>query len=121
MSSTKRKSRSKRRARTQKQAAQSTLRIGATIGVPDVLRTLGVDPSELLAEVGIDLGLFDNPNNQISYRARGRMMAHCATRTRCPHFGLLVGQRAGLSGFGVVGLLAKYSPDVESALHSLSR
>jgi len=49
------------------------------------------------------------------------MLEHCATRTGCPHFGLLVGQQAGLGAFGLVGLLVKYSPDVESALHSLSR
>ena len=48
-------------------------------------------------------------------------MAHCAIRTECPHFGLLVGQRAGLSSFGVVGLLAKHSPDVGTALRSLVR
>ena len=100
---------------------QSTLRIGANIGVPEVLRNLGVDPSEILAEIGIELSLFDNPNNPISYLARGRMFAHCAERTACPHFGLLVGQRAGLSSFGVVGLLAKHSPDVGFALRSLVR
>ena len=122
LSSTNRKSRSaKRSGQRKKRQGKSALRIGATIGVPDVLRTLGEDPSEVLAEVGIDLSLFDNPNNQISYLARGRMMAHCAIRTRCPHFGLLVGQQAGLGGFGLVGLLAKFSTDVESALHSLSR
>lgn len=100
---------------------ESTLRIGATIGVPEVLSSLGADPAEVLAEVGIDISLFDNPNNLISYVSRGRMMAHCAERTACPHFGLLVGQRARLSSFGVVGLLAKHSPDVESALHGLVR
>lgn len=110
-----------RRSVKQSKSVKPMLRIGATIGLPEVLITLGADPSEVLAEVGINLSLFDNPNNQISYLARGRLMAHCATRTRCPHFGLLVGQRAGLGGFGLVGLLAKYSPDVESALHSLSR
>lgn len=121
MATTTRKSTSTRRPGRQKEAAQSTLRIGSTISVPDVLRNLGADPSGVLAEIGVDISLFDNPNNQISYLARGRMMAHCAERTACPHFGLLVGQRAGLSSFGVVGLLAKYSADVGSALHSLVR
>jgi len=97
------------------------LRIGATIGVPEVLRSLGEDPTEVLAEVGVDLELFDNPNNQISYLARGRLVEHCARRTACPHFGLLVGQKSGLASFGFVGLLAKYSPDVGSALRSLVR
>lgn len=97
------------------------MRIGATIAVPEVLRSLGADPVEVLAEVGIDIDLFDDPNNRISFLARGRMMAHCAKRTGCPHFGLLVGQRAGLHSLGLMGLLAKYSPNVELALGSLIR
>lgn len=107
--------------RQKKRAAQSKLRIGATIGVPEVLRELGFDPSEVLAETGIELSLFDNPNNEISYLARGRMMAYCAERTACPHFGLLVGQRAGSSSLGIVGLLAKHSPKVGFGLESLVR
>lgn len=100
---------------------QPTLRIGSTIGVPDVLEALNFDPAEVLAEVGIELSLFDDPGNQISYHARGRMLAHCAVRTNCPHFGLLVGQKAGLSSLGVVGLLAKYSPNLNTALDSIVR
>ena len=100
---------------------QATLRIGATIGVPEVLRDLDADPAKILSEVGLDLKLFDDPNNLISFLARGRMMAHCAERAACPHFGLLVGQQAGLLSFGFVGLLAKYSPNVGLALSSLMR
>ena len=101
--------------------AESTLRIGATAAVSEVLRSLGANPVNVLAEIGVDLALFDNPDNQISYSARGRMMAHCAARSSCPHFGLLVGQQAGLNSFGLVGLLARSSPDVETALRTLVR
>ena len=97
------------------------LRIGTTMGVPHVLRSLGHDPAAVLAEVGIGLELFDSPNNQISFKARGQMIAHCANRTGCPHFGLLVGQQSGLSSFGLVGLLAKYSQNAGEALRSLVR
>lgn len=102
-------------------ATPATVRIGATIGLPDVLRSLGEDPAEVLAEVGLGLELFDDPNNRVSYQDRGRLMAYCADRTGCRHFGLLVGQRAGLLSFGFVGLLAKYSPNLRSALNSLMR
>lgn len=91
------------------------------MGVPEVLESLGMDPAEVLAELGLGLELFDDPNNRIAFAARGRIMEHCAERTGCPQFGLLVGQKAGLSSFGLVGLLAKYSPDVGSALNSLVR
>ncbi len=102
-------------------AAPATLRIGATMGVPEVLRDLGADPVQVLAELGVDLELFNNPNNRISFLKRGRLMAHCADRTACPHFGLLVGKKSGLNSFGLVGLLAKNSPNVGSALRSLMR
>jgi AraC-like DNA-binding protein len=89
--------------------------------VTEVLRRLGFDPAEVLKEAGIDHSLFDNPDNRISHLARGRLFRHCVVRTGCRHFGLLVGQRAGLRSFGLVGLLVKYSPDVGTALRSLVR
>ena len=97
------------------------LRIGPNIGLPDVLRSLGADPIKVMAEVGIDHELFDSPNNLISFKARGRLMAHCAERTSCQHFGLLVGQQSGLKSLGLAGLRSKYSSDVGSALNNLIR
>jgi len=91
------------------------------LAVPDVLRQLGADPAEVLREAGIDPALFDNPDNRLSHAARGRLFSRCVARTGCRHFGLLVGQEAGLRSFGLVGLLVKYSPDVGAALCSLLR
>jgi len=91
------------------------------MALPSVLRDLGVDPAAVLAEAGFGLKLFDDPDNLITYSARGRLLAHCAARTGCPHLGLLVGQRSGLESLGLVGLLVKYSPDVGTALRSLER
>ena len=97
------------------------LSIGATLALPDVLRRLGANPAKLLSECGLDIGLFDDPSNQISYAARGRLLAHCAERTGCQHLGLLVGQQANLHSLGLVGLLVRYSPDVGTALRNLVR
>ncbi|EIC23866.1 AraC family transcriptional regulator [Thiorhodovibrio frisius] len=101
--------------------AETELRIGATMALPAVLRSLGANPEEVLAEAGFDLGLFDNPDNRISYAARSRLLAHCVDSTDCQHLGLLVGQQAGLHSLGLMGLLVKYSPDVGTALRSLVR
>ena len=90
------------------------------MAIPAVLRSLGADPAKVLAEVGFDLKLFDNPDNQVSYAARGHLIAHCVARTGCQHFGLLVGEQGGLHSLGLVGLLVKYSPDVGTALRSLA-
>lgn len=102
-------------------ATEDTVRIGGMLAIPAVLRGLGCDPDEVLAEAGVEAGLFDDPENLISYLGRGRLLDHCVARTECRHFGLLVGQRNGLEAMGLVGLLVKYSSDVETALRSLVR
>jgi AraC-like DNA-binding protein len=99
----------------------ATTRVGVIAGLPGVLASLGVNPGEVLAELGLEPGLFDNPDNRISFVARGRLLAHCAQRTACPHFGLLVGQQANLRSFGLIGLLARSSQDAGAALRSLVR
>jgi len=99
----------------------TTVRIGGSLAIPAVLRSLGCNPAAVLAEAGFDLKLFDDADNRVSFAARNHLMAHCAARTGCPHFGLLVGQQGGLHDLGLLGLLVKYSPDVGTALRSLVR
>jgi len=91
------------------------------MAIPGILRDLGADPAVLLAEVGFDLDQFSDPDNLTTYAARGRLLAHCAARTGCQHFGLLVGQRGNLESMGLVGLLVKYSSDAGTALRTLER
>ena len=102
-------------------ATDATLQIGAIWAIPEVLRSLGADPADVCAEAGIDVDLFEDPGNLISYRAASRLFRVCVEQTGCQHFGLLHGQMGGLNFLGLVGLLARYSPDVESALRSLVR
>jgi AraC-like DNA-binding protein len=97
------------------------LQIGAIWAIPAVVKELGADPAKVCAEAGIDLALFDDPNNLISFRVASRLFRVSARRTGCSHFGLLHGQKYGLKFLGLVGLLAKYSPDVGSALRSVVR
>jgi AraC-like DNA-binding protein len=101
--------------------AEPTVRIASVLPVPAVLQSLGANPAEVLAEAGFDLNLLDDPDTRVSYAARNRLLAHCAARTHCAHFGLLVGQRMGLDTLGLMGLLVRYSPDVGTALRSLVR
>jgi len=95
------------------------VRIGFAQAIPHLLRGLGVDPSAIFAEAGVDPTLLNDPENLIAFRARSHLINTCAAGTGCLHFGLLLGQQGQLSDLGLVGLLAKYSPDVETALRSL--
>jgi AraC-like DNA-binding protein len=97
------------------------VRISGVAGLPAVLRSLGADPAEVLAGVGLELSLFDDPDNLIGLAARSRLIVHCMARTGCPHLGLLIGQQGQLRDLGLVGLLVKYAPDVGTALRSLVR
>lgn len=99
----------------------ASVRIGAARAVPAVLRSLGANPAEVLAEVGLVPELFDNPDSRISFVLRSRLFKHCVDRTGCQHFGFLVGQQAGLHSLGLVGLLVQHSPEVGNALRSLVR
>ncbi|KHK02437.1 AraC family transcriptional regulator [Desulfovibrio sp. TomC] len=98
---------------------EGCVRLGPLIGVPLVLREFGRDPAAVLHSVGLETDLFDDCENVISFTAMGRLLASCTAQTRCPHFGLLVGQRAGPECMGLVGQLLGCSPDVGTALRSL--
>jgi len=99
---------------------EPTVRVGGVMAFSAVLKDFGVDPAGILAEAGIDPRLFDDPDNQMSSMARGRLLSLCAARTGCPHFGLLVGQRMTLQSFGLLGMVARFAPDVESTLRVIS-
>ena len=99
--------------------SEGWLRVGPLVGVPQVLRELGVDPVEIVASLGLDPDLFDDPENTISFAAMGRLLKQCAARTQHPHFGLLIGQRMGPASLGIVGQLLQHLPEVGSALRSL--
>ena len=99
----------------------ATARIGGLARLPAVLRSLGADAGSLLSEVGMEPGLFDDPDNVIGFAARSRLIGHCVARTGCQHLGLLIGQQAQIQDLGLVGLLAKYSSDAGTALRSLVR
>jgi AraC-like DNA-binding protein len=106
----------RRQARTQREA---TVRVGGALVIAQVLRDFGIDPVEVLREAGVAPQTFADPDNLITYRARGRLMVCAVRRTGCQHFGLLVGQRMNLPSLGLVGLLARNTRDVGTALRSI--
>lgn len=99
--------------------ANGVLRVGGAYPLPQVLRDLGANPREIFAAAGVDLAVFDNPENLIPFRALGRLIEVAGKRTGCGHIGLLVGQRNSLASLGLLGYVVKNSPDVETALRTL--
>jgi AraC-like DNA-binding protein len=96
------------------------LRVAPMIAMPGMLRAAGVDPAELLAEFGLPVSHFEDPDNVIAFTTLGSILSRCVERTRCEHFGLLVGQQWGSSVLGPVGYLIQSAPDVHSGLAELA-
>jgi AraC-like DNA-binding protein len=95
-------------------------RAGGLVVIPELLRELGVEPSEVAARAGLDLGLLEHPENIIPYVAMGRLLGECAARTGCSNFGLRAGQRAGLLHLGALGQLMRHSPTTGAALRKFA-
>ncbi|ANY82025.1 hypothetical protein BB934_24005 [Microvirga ossetica] len=108
-------------ATSRKAGAKGVIRIGVASEVGPLLRAFGADPGEVIRQAGLDPELFEDENNVIPYAALGRVLTACVEHTRCPHFGLLVGQRGTLSSLGPIGGLLQHSPTVGDALSALVR
>jgi AraC-like DNA-binding protein len=95
------------------------MRVSILTELPSLLREMGQDPDRLLDKLGLDPVLLGDPENILPFRVTGDLLSHCVMHTGCAHFGLLLGQRGGTATLGTVGLLARSSPDVGSALRNL--
>jgi AraC-like DNA-binding protein len=92
-------------------------RVGALQAAPDLIRSLGADPRQVLAAAGLPESAFDLPDNTVPYAACGRFYHLAAQVTGCEHFGLLLGQTWRLQSLGLLGELMRNAPTVGEALH----
>jgi AraC-like DNA-binding protein len=97
------------------------VRVDVLTHIPSVLRELGLDPAAVIAESGLDPGIFDDPANEVPMWTLGRLLQIAATSSGCAHVGLLIGQRSrALGAMGLVGRLVWNSPDLGTALRNLT-
>ncbi len=68
-------------------------RTGPVLGIPAVVRDLGLEPAAVFAQLGVDPALFERPDHFIGFAEVGRILEHVARVGACPHVGLLVGAR----------------------------
>jgi hypothetical protein len=99
--------------------SDGALRAGPFVGIPQLLRDLGQDPTAVFAAAGCDLHVLDDPENVVSFIVAGRLLDACVKATDCPYFGLFVGQQNGVECLGLVGALAQHSPTLNHALRNI--
>jgi AraC-like DNA-binding protein len=95
-----------------------TQRVGAFSGLPGLIRELGGDPVAILAQAGLGIDAFDDPDDRVPFAAIGQVLHETARRTRCPHLGLLVGRMWSLTDIGLTGDLIMNSRTVGEGLRS---
>jgi AraC-like DNA-binding protein len=92
------------------------VRVGPLLPVPALLAERGIDPARVLAEVGLDSRLFEDPENRVPFDDLGRLIETCVALTGCPHFGLLIGEQFHIEALGLLGDLMRNSPTIRDAL-----
>lgn len=80
---------------------------------------MGVPLGPLLAEAGLEPTLFDTPDNLVEVGAAARLLELAAEKSRCPHLGLLCGQRFRPDTLGIVGQTAQNASDIGRSLRGL--
>ncbi len=92
------------------------IHLGVSKEIAPILRGFGLDPDPLIRAAGLDSRLFEDGTNVVPIAALARLYTLCVARTRCPHFGLLVGRHATILSMDLVGRLMQHSETVGAAL-----
>jgi AraC-like DNA-binding protein len=95
------------------------IHLGVSKEIAPTLRDFDLDPDLLIHAAGLDPRLFEDGTNVVPFAALARLYTLCVARTRCPHFGLLVGRRATILSMDLVGRLMQHSETVGAALDGL--
>lgn len=96
------------------------IRVGPLLSIPSLLKEHELDPALILSQVGLDTCLFDDAENRVSFADLGKLLETCVALSRCPHFGLLIGQRFKWPWLGALGGLMHNCPTVRDALRLAS-
>lgn len=87
--------------------------------LPGLLTELGVEPASVFDGTGIALdGL--TPDSRLPFASMVACLEKAAEQTRCPHLGLLLGQRFSLAHHGLLGQLMRCAPTLHQALLDLT-
>ena len=80
-------------------------RIGASAVIPDVLRSLGVDPAQVFEAANVDLARFADPDGLVRMADLARLVRLAVQTSGRPDLGLLIAERARADWVGVLGQL----------------
>lgn len=90
-------------------------------GYPELVRSLGGEPEEMLRRFNIDPQVFDNSSAVISYRSMIGLLEYSADQLQSQDFGLQLAERQNLMILGPLAIIAQNSSSVGEALQEIAR
>jgi AraC-like DNA-binding protein len=97
------------------------IRSACLTSYPEIARSVGLDPTRMLKDAGIDRRCLENPDVKVSAGALGRLLENSARAAQVEDFGLRLAETRTLSILGPIGLLVREEPTVRDAVSSLMR
>ena len=97
--------------------------VSVLAGFDDLVRSLGANPSALLANFGFapDHLVAHGVDDMMSYSSTESLLAAAALVTTTPHFAALLGTKQDMRLLGLIGHLMRYSSNVGIALEELGK
>lgn len=100
---------------------EGTVRIAPLLPALDVLARLRINPGSILADCGIPVEQFENPDNPVRFSAACEFLEACARVSGQPHFALRMAESVTPELLGPVGPLMLQHDNVGAALCALVR
>jgi AraC-like DNA-binding protein len=94
--------------------------LNAFRGLPDVLAGFNLACEPILQTANLTRRDLEDPERSAPFPEVDRLIGLCVRRTKCAHFGLLIGQHVNLQSLGMAGRLARNAPSVGAALRDLT-
>ncbi|MFT4119513.1 AraC family transcriptional regulator [Bradyrhizobium sp.] len=88
---------------------------------PEIARSVGLDPKQMMRKVRLPLACLDTPDTPIAVAGLRRLLELSAATSGAEDFGLRLAERGGLTNFGSVGLIVREQATVGEAIDALSR
>ncbi|SDH86874.1 transcriptional regulator, AraC family [Bradyrhizobium sp. Rc2d] len=88
---------------------------------PEVARSVGLDPRQMMRKVRLPLACLDKPDTPIAVAGLRRLLELSAEASGAEDFGLRLAERGGLTNFGAVGLIVREQATVGEAIAAFSR
>jgi AraC-like DNA-binding protein len=88
---------------------------------PEVARSVGLDPRQMLRKVRLPPACLDKPDTPIAVAGLRRLLELSAAASGAEDFGLRLAERGGLTNFGAVGLIVREQATVGEAIEAFSR